>query len=60
MKSIPSITLRIDYKTYRNFRKYFKANKGESAASYFQRLGVYLEEVQREINFKLTDHGDIE
>ena len=38
-----SITPRIYYKTYLKFRKLFKAQRGETMASYFERLAVYLE-----------------
>lgn len=45
-----TIVVRINMKTYRNFRKHFKAEFNESCASYFDRLSKYLEQINREID----------
>lgn len=41
-----SITPRIYYSTYLRFRRVFKAQRGETLASYFERLSKYLEGLQ--------------
>ena len=47
-----SITPRIYYSTYLRFRKSFKATRGETMASYFERLSRHLESIQiKPINF---------
>ena len=35
--------VRLKYSTYLRFRREFKAQRGESAASYFERLSKWLE-----------------
>ena len=40
-----SIQVRINYKDYRKIRKIFKAKRGESAASYFERLIKWLDDM---------------
>ncbi len=43
----PSITPRIYYSTYLRFRKNFKAHRGETMASYFERLSKWIEDPRR-------------
>ena len=40
----PSITPRIYYSTYLRFRRNFKAQRGETMASYFERLSKAIED----------------
>lgn len=42
----PSITIRIYLKDYNRCKRIFPAVKGESAASYFERLSKYLEDLK--------------
>lgn len=43
-----SITPRIYYSTYLRFKKYFKAQRGETMASYFERLSKSLQELNED------------
>ena len=39
------ILIRIKYSTFLRLKKYFPADRGESAASYFERLSKYLRDL---------------
>lgn len=45
-----TFTVRITMKTYKSFRRHFKAFYNENAADYFARLAEYLEVVKQENN----------
>ncbi len=46
---VASITPRIYYSTYLRFRRMFKAVRGETMASYFERLSKFLEQENERI-----------
>ena len=43
-----TFTVRMTMRTYKSFRRHFKAFYNENAADYFQRLEEYLEAVKKE------------
>jgi hypothetical protein len=46
METTPSLTVRINLKTYNRLKRKFKPLKDESVVSYFERLSKFIEDYQ--------------